>query len=155
MTKEERRARLKALQKPKILQAFSTREEFVDWQAQVAPLLNFNQFYYSNFVAAADIAAHPSLSSHTINPNLARLDMLMKQAITELEHDLTLVEETLAESPNATDFDFAEICRRLRWKQWVTVAGTIAGVFLAGFFAGRFSFFQNLYDLVWNTFIHP
>jgi len=81
--------------------------------------------------------------------------MLMKQAITELEHDLTLVEETLAESPNATDFDFAEICRRLRWKQWVTVAGTIAGVFLAGFFAGRFSFFQNLYDLVWNTFIHP
>ena len=84
MTKEERLARLKALRKPKILEAFSTREEFVDWQAEVAPLLNFNQLYYSNFVAAADVASHPNLSSYTINPSLARLDMLMKQAIAEL-----------------------------------------------------------------------
>jgi|SRR5438105_8466761 len=155
MTKEERLARLKALRKPKILEAFSTREEFVDWQAEVAPLLNFNQLYYSNFVAAADVASHPNLSSYTINPSLARLDMLMKQAIAELEHDLTLREETATEPRDTSDLDFAEICRRLRWKQWVTLAGTVVAIFLIGFLAGRFQFFQKLYDLIWNTFVHP
>jgi hypothetical protein len=153
MTREERLAELKALRKSDILEAFKNRAEFADWQAQVAPLLNFNQFYYSNFVAAADVATDPNLSSYTINPMLARLDTLMKQAITELEHDLTLVEESSTQVANGSDLDFAEICRRLRWKQWLTLGGGAIAIFLAGFFAGRFKFFQNLYDLIWNTFI--
>jgi hypothetical protein len=117
MTKEERLNRLRSLRKPNILNAFSSREEFVDWQAEVAPLLNFHQLYHSNFVAAADIASHPNLSSRTINPSLARLDMLMKQAITELEHDLSVDEEIAPVQRDTAELDFAEICRRLRWKQ--------------------------------------
>jgi hypothetical protein len=154
MTNEERLAALKKLRKRNILEAFSTRDEFVDWQAQVAPLLNFNSLYHSNFVAAADIAARPSLSSYTINPSLARLDVLMKQAITELEHNLTVVEKTVESVTNPSELDFADICRRLRWKQWLTVATGVTGTFLIGFVAGRFRFFQNLFDLVWNTFVH-
>jgi hypothetical protein len=154
MTREERLERLKALRKPDILSAFENRAAFVDWQAQVAPLLNFNDLYYSNFVAAADIATHPNLSSYTVNPMLARLDMLMKQAITELEHDLTRTDKP-HEMPNQSELDFAEICRRLRWKQWLALAGTALAIFLGGFFTGRFQFFQKLYDLIWNTFVHP
>jgi hypothetical protein len=154
MTNDQRLAALKKLRKPNILEAFSTRDEFVDWQARVAPLLNFNSLYHSNFVAAADIAEHPSLSSSTINPSLARLDVLMKQAITELEHNLTVVEKTVESVTNPSELDFADICRRLRWKQWLTVATGVTGTFLIGFVAGRFRFFQNLFDLVWNTFVH-
>jgi hypothetical protein len=154
MTREQRLARLKELLKPDILNVFHSRAELVDWQARVAPLLNFNDLYYSNFVAAADVATHPNLSSYTINPMLARLDMLMRQAITELEHDLTRTEES-RQMPNQSDLDLAEICRRLRWKQWLALAGTAVAIFLGGFFAGRFEFFQKLYDLIWNTFVHP
>lgn len=125
----------------------------MEWQAQVAPLLNFNQLYHSNFVASADIAAHPGLSSHTINPSLARLDVLMKQAITELEHDLTISEEIAERVPNREELDFADICRRLRWSQWVGLLASAVGIFLVGFITGRLRFFQNLYDLVWNTFV--
>src|SRR5438128_1592448 len=152
MTRKERLTALKELRKPNILEAFSTREEFVDWQARVAPLLNFNSLYHSNFVAAADIAAHPNLSSYTINPSLARLDMLMKQPITELEHDLSGAEQTKVPPRDSSELDFADICRRLRWRQWITLVTTAALIFLAGFLAGRFKFFQNLYDLIWNTF---
>jgi hypothetical protein len=90
MDTSHRLQELKALRRSRITKdGFKSREEFTEWQARVAPLLNFNAFYYDNFIQFSSKVQLSGLSSGMYDYLLSQLDSLMAQAITELELDLT------------------------------------------------------------------
>lgn len=90
MTPAERAVELKQLRKR--VQAYDLRRnlhERRDLLAAITPLLNFNEFYYSNAVRATDLLSRPGLSSNAYEQAEAQLDVLIGQAVTELERNLT------------------------------------------------------------------
>ena len=60
-----------------------------DIPGRIVPLMNFNGVYHSNALQFADILSQEGFSSTMYESCEGRLDVLMSQAVTELEHDLT------------------------------------------------------------------
>lgn len=60
-----------------------------DLLAQIVPLLNFNDVYYSNVVPIADILGRPSFSVSMYESCLAQIDSIISQAIVELGLNIT------------------------------------------------------------------
>jgi len=56
---------------------------------RIVPLLNFSQVYHTNPLQFADMMSQEGFSSRMDESCEGRLDVLVGQAINELEHDLT------------------------------------------------------------------
>ena len=56
---------------------------------RIVPLLNFSQVYHTNPLQFADMMSQEGFSSRMYESCEGRLDVLVGQAINELEHDLT------------------------------------------------------------------
>jgi hypothetical protein len=88
MTPAERAVELKQLRKRVQAGGLRSLRGRRDLLAAITPLLNFNEFYHSNAVQAADVLIRTGLSSNAYEQAEARLDLFMGQAITELERNL-------------------------------------------------------------------
>jgi hypothetical protein len=71
------------------IEGFAKHRDFVEWQAKIAPLLNFNEFYYKNWINLSGPPSVPGLSSYTYDPLFSQMDNIIVQAITDLEHGLS------------------------------------------------------------------
>ncbi len=71
-------------------EALQTYRDVVEWQATVAPLLDFDRFYYSNFVRLGRVISTPGLSSQSYDPAFRQMESIIGQAITDLEGDADL-----------------------------------------------------------------
>lgn len=81
--------KLKQLKIDDIDKSFSTHKEWNDWADNVAPLLKFNSLYYSSFMNSLQYIRIKALSSQTILPHLHNMVGIVKQAIIELENNIT------------------------------------------------------------------
>jgi len=66
-------------------EALQTHRDVIEWQATVAPLLDFNEVYYRKFTKLGDVISTPGLSSHTYDPAFRKMENIIVLAITELE----------------------------------------------------------------------
>ena len=149
MTYAERTAELKQLRAR--VQAGELRSDIRERRnllSAITPLLNFNEVYYSNALQVVDILSRPGFSSNAYDHSEGRLDVLMGQAITELEHSLT--PQPAAEPPPFTltsDHGPLWFWSHCTWRvRWLT-AGVLGVVFGVGFSAGRIDFFVKVYEL--------
>ncbi|HLX94527.1 MAG TPA: hypothetical protein VKU37_02160 [Verrucomicrobiae bacterium] len=60
-----------------------------DCLSKIVPLLNFAEVYYENAMPIADILGRPDFSDKMYEQAFARMDFLVGQAISDLEHNLT------------------------------------------------------------------
>src|SRR5213080_3279818 len=99
-----------------------------DLLSRIVPLMNFNEVYHSNALQFADILSQEGFSSSMYDSCEGRLDVLMGQAVTEPEHDLTPPpppQPGLVPTPNLTDehglWWFIQHCTpKMRW--WMIVS---------------------------------
>ena|SRR5258708_5978746 len=90
MTKAERASELRRLRK--IVQNDGLRVDARERRnilGEIVPLLNFNNTYHINAQQFADILSRERLSAGTYESCEGRLDVIMGQAISELELNLT------------------------------------------------------------------
>lgn len=69
--------------------AFPTHKLCNDWADNVAPLLKFNPSYYNSFMHSLQYIRIKKLSAQTIMPHLHNMVGIVKQAIIELENNIT------------------------------------------------------------------
>lgn len=153
MTDIERLEMLRELRSKNSLNCFKTHEEFVEWQGKVAPLLNFNQFYYNNFVRLSSTASIPKLSSYTYRPLFSQMQNLIIQAITELEYELTPPSPTQSSQTQTTNLLSSD--HNLLWYCCSASLHTrrelilfVLAIFSIGFLCGRNTFLRELYNLI-------
>jgi hypothetical protein len=129
---------------------------------RIVPLMNFNEIYHSNALQFADILSQEGFSSSMYDSCEGRLDVLMGQAVTELEHDLTPPpppQPGLVPTPTLTDehglWWFIQHCTpKMRWWMIVSAATILAAVITAAYFAGRNHFINQVIDL-WRQSSKP
>lgn len=68
--------------------AFKSIDARTRWLGQAVSLLNFSATLYQNALAAADILTHPGFPAATYEQMEARILLLVRQGISELEHGL-------------------------------------------------------------------
>ncbi len=133
-----------------------------DLLGSIVPLLNFNDVYHSNALQFADILSQEGFSSNMYESCEGRLDVLMGQAITELEHDLTPPpppQPGLVPTPDLTNEQgvwwFIQHCTT-KTRCWIIASAiTILGaVATAAYFAGRNHFINQVIDL-WRQSSKP
>lgn len=71
---------------PNILRPMTSR---LRWLGEAVPLLNFNSTLHSNALQAADILSRPGFSNSMYSQMEGRILLLVRQAVTELKHNLT------------------------------------------------------------------
>jgi hypothetical protein len=107
MKNPERASELKRLRK--IIQEDGLRVEERERRnilGEIVPLLNFNSSYHINAQWCADMLSREGLQNTTYETCEARLDVIMGQAITELEKNLTPPlpsQPGLVSTPNLTN----------------------------------------------------
>ena len=113
--------------------SFESQEACVAWAAQTAPLLNFNDRYHRSFANSAQCMDIRSLPSYTIVRHSNNMKSVVLQAITELEHGLTLNKK-----PKSGEVNYPEKLT-LRWlfvhvpvSFWLWVGGILLTVVAAG-----------------------
>jgi len=120
-----------------------------DCLSRIVPLLNFNEVYYSNAIEVSDILGRPDFSGMKYEHAFARMDSMVGQAITELEHGLTPMPE-----PNPkVKFELTDE-HGVWWFFWHSKSRTqlkflavLGSVFLVGLGLGSNQFFMRLYNL--------
>jgi len=131
---------LRALRPKGGIESFATHRDFVEWQAKVAPLLNFNDFYHSNFIRFSGPASVPGLSSYTYDPLFSQMDNVIVQAITELEHGLTqpAPKPTMTLTNENGMWWFFQHCTT-KTRGWIlaTIIALVGGALSVGYFAGH------------------
>jgi len=88
MKPKEQLAMLKSLDR-KINEPFKSQDDCINWANKVAPFLQFNSQYYETFLYHSNIINTPSLSGTTYGMSVKQMISTLKQAIIELEHNLT------------------------------------------------------------------
>lgn len=142
---------LKELRRPNMAnETWKSHEQFGEWQAKVAPLLNFNSAYHRNFQELASKTLIRGLSSDMYVNLLSQLDSIVAQAITELEHDLTPKPD-----PKQVAVPILTEEHGVWWFFWhcksatrLKFLGLLGTVFLLGLALGSNRFFMQLYNLV-------
>jgi len=133
-----------------------------DLLGRIVPLMNFNGVYHSNALQFADIISQEGFSSSMYESCEGRLDVLMGQAVTELEHDLTPPpppQPGLVPTASLTDQQglwwFIQHCTsKTRWWMIVSAATVIVAIITAAYFAGRNHFINQVIDL-WRQSSKP
>ncbi|HLK57255.1 MAG TPA: deaminase [Chthonomonadaceae bacterium] len=113
MTDQERAAELKRLRA--LVQADELRVDLKERRnllSAITPLLNFSNLYHVNALQVVDILSRPGFSSRMYDHAEARLDMLMGQAITELEHGLTPASEPVGANERISQISSIEVTDR-------------------------------------------
>ena len=75
---------LECLRPKRGAEALQTHRDVMEWQASVAPLLEFDQVYYRKFVRLGDIISTAGLSSDSYDPAFRHMENIMNQAISDL-----------------------------------------------------------------------
>jgi hypothetical protein len=75
---------LECLRPKRGAEALQTHRDVIEWQATVAPFLEFDEVYYRKFIQLSDIISTPGLSSDSYDPAFRRMESIMIQAITDL-----------------------------------------------------------------------
>ena len=163
MTSAERAVELKRLRKR--VQAGDLRcdlPERRDLLAAITPLLNFNAIYHSNALQAADLLSRPGLSSNAYDQAEAQLDVLIGQAVTELERNLTTPpppQPGLVPTSALTDehglWWFTRHCT-IKTRLWMfgSAVAILLTVTTAAYCAGRNQFISQVIDL-WTQSTKP
>ena len=126
------------------------------------PLLNFNQVYHTNVLQFADMMSQEGFSSRMYESCEGRLDVLVGQAINELEHDLTPPgppQPGLVPTPHLTNeqglwWFFQQCTTKTRWWMIVSAAIVLGAAITAAYFAGRNLFINQVIDL-WRQSTKP
>lgn len=71
-----------------VKEGWKTQKDCINWSNKVAPLLQFNNQYYTNFVAYAHRINIPGLSSLTIEPAINIMLSQLQMAIEELRIEI-------------------------------------------------------------------
>lgn len=129
---------------------------------RIVPLLNFDSVYHANSQQFADILSQEGFMSGTYESAEARLDVLMAQAITELENDLTppappqpgLVPTPYLTSDQGLWWFFQHCTPKTRWWMIVSAAIVLGAVITSAYFAGRNHFISQVIDL-WRQSTKP
>jgi hypothetical protein len=163
MTNAERASELKRLHPELGGKDFRTniraRREIL---GQIVPLLNFNDVYHANALQFADILSRAGFSNSVYESSEGRLSVLMAQAITVLEHDLTPPappQPGLVPSPHLTNeqglwWFFQHCTTKTRWWMIISTVTVLVAVITAAYFAGRNQFINQVVDL-WRQSTKP
>jgi len=137
MTPKQRLSALRQLRVPITPETFPTIESRRQWVAKVVPLLNFNNTYHDDVREAADIFSRPGFSSTMYDQVAARIELIIDQAITELENDLTPAEAKAKQGELAErTHDLAYVFHVLNTRGRFYFGGLFLGVIVASFAAG-------------------
>jgi len=121
----------------------------------IVPLLNFNDVYHINAQQFADIMSQEGFTSSMYERCEGRLDVIMGQAITELEQNLTPAPPPppgLVSTPNLTNEQgiwwFIQHCT-VKTRCWIGSATLVilGAAMAAGYFAGRNHFISQVIEL--------
>lgn len=160
MTNSQRVSELKRLQT--IVQNNGLRRDIRERRnllGSIVPLLNFDEVYHVNAQQFADILARQGFSSGMYESCEARLDVIMGQAITEPEHNLTPPPPPPQTSPglvptstltNKHDFWWFLQHATIKTRGWMVFYALIilGAVITSAYFAGRNHFMNQLVDLL-------
>jgi hypothetical protein len=133
-----------------------------DILGRIVPLMNFNDTYHVNAQQFADILCGGRFTNSMYESCEARLDVLMAQAINELEHNLTPPDPPqpgLVPTPHLTNeqglwWFFQHCTVKTRWWIIVSAATILVAVITASYFAGRNHFINQVIDL-WRQSSKP
>ena len=76
---------LECLRPKRGAEALQTHRDVVEWQATVAPLLDFDDGYYHQFVRLGNVISSPGLSSDQYDPAFRQMDNIILLAISDLQ----------------------------------------------------------------------
>ena len=65
-------------------EALQTHRDVMEWQASVAPLLEFDKVYYRKFVRLGAVISTAGLASDSYDPAFRQMENIMIQAISDL-----------------------------------------------------------------------
>jgi hypothetical protein len=77
---------LECLRPARRTEALQTHRDVVEWQATVAPLLDFDETYYRRFVRLGQVISTPGLSSDAYDPALREMESIIFEALTDLRN---------------------------------------------------------------------
>jgi hypothetical protein len=129
---------------------------------EIVPLLNFNDTYHINAQQFADYLSRGGLSASMYGSCESRLDVIMGQAIAELELNLTPApppQPGLVPTSSLTNEQglwwFSQHCTtKTRWWKIVSAAIVFGAVITSAYFAGRNHFINQVIDL-WRQSSKP
>ena len=75
---------LECLRPKRGVEALQTHRDVMEWQTTVAPLLDFDEVYYRQFVRLGDLISTPGLSSDQYDPAFREMKNIILQAIADL-----------------------------------------------------------------------
>jgi hypothetical protein len=76
---------LECLRPRRRAEALQTHRDVIEWQAAVAPLLDFDDVYHRSFARLGEIISTPGLSSDAYEPAFRGMESIMMQAIDDLQ----------------------------------------------------------------------
>jgi hypothetical protein len=144
---------LRELQLKNGLKDFATHHAFVQWQAKIAPFLNFNRFYHTNWIRLSGPASVPGLSAQGHAALLSQMENIIGQAITELEYDLATkpIPSAILLTDEQGVWWFFQHCT-IKTRRWVvgSLIGLIVACVTSGYLAGRNHFVRQVIEL-WQS----
>ncbi|MDE3084482.1 MAG: hypothetical protein KGJ37_04575 [Verrucomicrobiota bacterium] len=113
---------------------FQSIEKRTRWLNQAVPLLNFSATLYQNALAAADILSHPGFPDSTYEQMEARLLLLVRQGLNEMENGLTPPEPKIGKKEPHTLWEWWKLASG---PERFGMVGFFAVIFAAGFLCGE------------------
>ncbi len=156
MTDEERAEELIALRAKLRSDSFRTSmEERRNILSEIVSLLNYNPVLHSHAVTAADILSQPHFSNNLYERLEGRIDLIVGEAIAELEKGLTQPKSPRQDRFKLTDehgaWWFVMNCTT---KTRAMIISAVLAILTAGYLAGRNHFINQVIEL-WKQIQSP